>query len=185
MRAYTRALWLLSVGSLSLLAVGCVAPSDQALDDQNPHQPGDALGSYSVTGKLSDDSCGADSLNAPTRWTFDVKLSKLGDTLYWLNGREAIVGDIDSSGSFAFTTHVDVTLSEQRGAAKGCTLVRSDSASGKLTDSNDTLSGKLSYAYSARADSECDAYAIGTDGLPLALPCKLTYSLDGARVDAN
>ena len=183
MRALTRARWLLCFASY--FAAGCVQPSDQALDDQNPHQPGHALGSYAVTGKLRDDSCGADSLGAPETWTFDVKLSREGDTLYWLNGREAIVGDIDRSGNFSFETHLDVPLSAQRGAAKGCTLVRRDSASGQITDSDATLSGKLSYAYSASADSECSAFAIGTDGLPLALPCTLRYALDGDRVSAE
>jgi hypothetical protein len=180
MRAFTRALWLLFFASS--LACACVDPGAQALDDQDPHQPGDALGFYSVTGKLSDDSCGADSLNAPESWTFQVKLSRQGSTLYWLNGREAIVGDIDKSGRFGFESHIDVKLSEKRGAAPGCTLVRRDVASGTLSESMATLSGKLSYGYDATAASDCSAFAIGTDGLPLALPCKLSYRLEGDRV---
>lgn len=180
MRALTRARRLLCF--VVCLASGCIQPSEQALDDQNPHQPGDALGSFSVTGRLKDDSCGAESLNAPARWTFDLKLSREGSTLYWLNGREAIVGDIDKSGHFAFDTHVDVTLSERHGAAPGCTLVRRDVASGTLSSSAAELSGTLSYAYDAASNSDCSAYAIGTDGLPLALPCQLSYALDGARV---
>jgi hypothetical protein len=180
MRAFTRARSLLFLASS--LACGCVDPSQQALDDQDPHQPGDELGFFSVTGKLSDDSCGADSLNAPETWTFQVKLSREGSTLYWLNGREAIVGDIDNSGNFGFESHVDVKLADKRGAAAGCTLVRRDVASGALSDSMASLSGKLSYAYAATADSDCSAFAIGTDGLPLALPCKLSYRLSGDRV---
>jgi hypothetical protein len=180
MRALTRAFWLLWL--VPCVAWGCVAPSDQALDDQDPHRPGDALGSYAITGKLGDDSCGAESLNAPERWTFDVKLSREGSTLYWLNGREAIVGDIDKSGRFSFASHVDVPLRPRKGAAKGCTLVRRDTASGKLSDTSATLKAELTYAYDATADSECSEFAIGTDGLPLALPCKLSYSLAGDRI---
>jgi hypothetical protein len=180
MRALTPARLLLVLACS--LSSGCVQPGEQTLDDQDPHQPGDALGFYSVTGKLSDDSCGADSLSAPESWTFQVKLSRQGRTLYWLNGREAIVGDIDSSGRFGFETHIDVPLAEQRGAAPGCTMVRRDVAAGTLSDSSSTLSGKLTYAYDAKADSDCSAFAIGTDGLPLALPCKLSYRLDGERV---
>jgi hypothetical protein len=180
MRASTRARLLLWFGSF--IACGCVDPSDQALDDQNPHQPGDALGSFVVAGKLGDDSCGAASLNAPERWSFDVKLSRLGSTLYWLNGREAIVGEIDASGHFAFESRVNVTLAQRHGAAKGCTLVRRDAASGKLSESAATLTGKLTYAYDATSDSECSEFAIGSDGLPLALPCRLSYSLDGDRI---
>jgi hypothetical protein len=149
---------------------------------QDPHQPGDALGSFAITGKLRDDSCGADSLNAPATWDFQVKLSRKGTTLYWLNGREAIVGDIDQSGRFAFETHLDLPLAAKRGAAKGCTIVRRDSASGALASSAASLSGKLTYSYDATSDSECSALVIGTDGLPLALPCQMTYALKGALV---
>lgn len=181
MRAITRARWLLWTVTC-LTCGGCVDPSQQALDDQDPHQPGDALGSYAITGKLGDDSCGAASLNAPERWTFDVKLSRQGSTLYWLNGREAIVGDIDKSDRFSFASHVDVALRAAKGAAKGCTLVRRDSASGRLTDDAAALSAELVYAYDATAESECSDFAVGTDGLPLTLPCKLSYSLSGDRV---
>jgi hypothetical protein len=181
MRALTRARSLLFL--TCAFATGCVDPGDQALDDQDPHQPGDALGVYSVTGKLSDDSCGAESLNAPEKWSFQVKLSREGSTLYWLNGREAIVGDIDRSGRFGFETHIDVPLAEKRGAVPGCTMVRRDVASGTLSDSSSTWSAKLSYVYEEKAGSDCSAFAIGTDGLPLALPCKLSYRLDGERLE--
>jgi len=181
MRAVTRARWHFCFASFWLLS-GCVDPSEQALDDQDPHQPGDALGSYAITGKLRDDSCGADSLNAPERWSFSVKLSRLGGTLYWLNGREAIVGDIDKTGRFAFESQVLVPLAERKGAAKGCTIVRRDAASGSLSDSEASLSAVLTYGYDAASDSECSDLAVGTDGLPVTLPCKLSYALSGERV---
>src|SRR5258708_2692280 len=133
MRVITRARCLLLL--VSSLAAGCVAPGEQAEEHQDPHQPGDALGSYAVAGKLGDDTCGAESLSAPAKWDFQVKLSREGSTLYWLNGREAIVGDIDKSGRFAFETHLDLPLAETHGAAKGCTGVRSGSASGPLENS--------------------------------------------------
>lgn len=182
MRAATRALCFLLVASCSI--AGCVQPGEQAEDDQDPHQPGEALGFFAVTGKLGDDTCGAESLNAPAKWSFQVKLSREGTTLYWLNGKEAIVGDIDNAGSFAFETHLDLPLSEKHGAAKGCTIVRSDSANGALrgADSESSLSGKLSYAYAATTDSDCSEFATGTSGLPLALPCSMTYALTGARI---
>ena len=181
MRAVTRARSFLLV--VAFAACGCVAPGEQALDDQDPHQPGDELGSFAMTGKLGADDCGADALNAPQTWSFQVKLSRNGTTLYWLNGREAIVGDIDKSGRFAFETHLDVPLSEKRGAAKGCTIVRRDSASGTLGSSSTTLSGKLTYAYDATSDSDCSAFITGTDGSPVALPCSMTYALTGAIIE--
>lgn len=183
MRALTRARSFLFLVALVDSLCGCMQVGDQELDDQDPHQPGDAIGSFSVVGKLQDDSCGADNLSAPAKWSFELKLSRKGSTLYWLNGREAIVGDIDRSGRFSFETRIEVPLSEQRGAVKGCTMVRRDSASGTLASSEDELSGKLSYSYAAAQGSECAEYALGAEGQPLTLPCTLSYALSGARSD--
>jgi len=181
MRAITRAHCLLLLASS--LAAGCVAPGEQALEHQDPHQPGQELGSFAVAGQLGNDTCGAESLNAPAKWDFQVKLSRTGSTLYWLNGREAIVGDIDNSGRFAFETHLDLPLAGAHGAAKGCTIVRSDSASGALDNAETSFTGALSYAYAATINSDCSALPLGVDGLPLALPCSLTYALSGQRSD--
>jgi hypothetical protein len=181
MRVFTRARSFLFL--VSAVAGGCMPVGEQELDDQDPHEPGDAIGSFAVVGRLTDDSCGADNLSAPAKWSFDLKLSRQGSTLYWLNGREAIVGEIDDAGRFGFESRVEVTLSEKRGAVKGCVMVRRDSASGKLTSAGDELSGVLTYAYDARSDSECGEYALGAEGQPLALPCALSYSLSGSLSD--
>lgn len=181
MRASTRARFAFVCAS-AWMAFGCVQTPQEALDDQDPHSPGELIGFFSVTGKLDDDSCGAESLNAPAKWDFEVKLSREGSTLYWLNGREAIVGDINNKGAFAFETHIDLPMSAQHGAVKGCTVVRSDSASGSLT-SDDSFTGTLSYAYSASSGSDCSALPLGADGLPLALPCALSYRLNGTRTE--
>lgn len=153
----------------------------QETEQQDPKSPGEVLGFFSVDGTLQDDSCGAQSLNAPENWSFDVKLSREGSTLYWLNGREGIVGDIDDGGAFSFETHVDTKLAERRGAAKGCTIVRRDLASGSLKGS--ALRGELTYAYSQTSDSDCSEHVTGTDGTPFGLPCSLTYSLTGAKTE--
>jgi hypothetical protein len=178
MRAATRAFAVLLVGAVA--CSGCIQLGDQATENQDPKSPGEVLGFFAVDGKLSDDSCGAESLSAPAEWSFEVKLSRDGSTLYWLNGREAIVGEIDKAGSFAFETHLDLPLVKARGAAKGCTIVRRDSASGALDDS--AFEGKLSYSYQEASGSDCSELTTGTDGMPEALPCKLTYSLSAVRV---
>lgn len=178
MRAPTRAFRVLLVASLA--SSGCMQLGDQPTEAQDPKSPGEVLGFFAVDGKLSDDSCGAESLSAPEQWSFEVKLSRDGSRLYWLNGREAIVGEIDKAGSFAFETHLDLAFVPRRGAAKGCTIVRRDSASGELE--SDAFSGNLSYAYQATSDSDCSELTTGVDGMPEALPCKLTYSLRGAKL---
>jgi hypothetical protein len=152
------------------------------LGDEDPKQPGEVIGFFAVDGAISEDTCGAENLNAPSSWSFEVKLSRDDGALYWLNGREAIVGDIDASGRFGFDTHVDVQLAAPRGAFKGCTMVRTDSANGALSSSDSKLSGTLTYGYSEKSGSDCSEYATGVDGTPLLLPCKLGYALRGARV---
>jgi hypothetical protein len=169
-----------SAVSLCLLASGCMSMGDTT--EKDAKVPGESLGFFAVDGKLTDDNCGAESLNAPNDWSFQVKLSRQGSALYWLNGREAIVGEIDKAGSFDFETHLDMPLSARHGAAKGCTIVRRDAADGALTNSNASLSAKLSYTYGATSDSDCAEFITGTNGAPEALPCRLTYSLSGDRI---
>jgi hypothetical protein len=184
MRARTRAFCVLfALGSGLATLSGCVENQGE-LGSQDPHSPGEALGFYSVAGKLSDDSCGAETLGAPEEWSFEVKLSRDGTTLYWLNGREGIVGDIDKAGSFSFETRVDVPLSETRGAVKGCTIERRDAAKGALTKSEDALTLKLTYSYSEKSGSNCEEF-VGVQAPtpnPLPLPCTMTYSLSGKRI---
>lgn len=181
MRVLTRARFVLFL--TSSLACGCMQGGQEDLDDQDPHQPGDAIGLFSVTGKLGNDSCGAENLSAPAKWSFELRLSRKGSVLYWLNGREAIVGDIDKSGRFSFATRLEVPLAPKRGAAKGCTMVRRDLASGTLASSEQSLRGELSYAYEATLDSDCSEFTTGSEGQPVVLPCSLTYALSGTRTD--
>jgi hypothetical protein len=179
MRAFTRALCILSAA----LALGCM--NSQDLDHEDPKAPGDVLGFYALSGGLSEDTCGAESLSAPAKWSFEVRLSRDGSAFYWLNGREAIVGEIDKAGAFDFETHIDMPLAARHGAAKGCTVVRRDLAKGTLAKSEDSLNVKLSYAYEATAESDCSEFITGTAGMPEALPCRMTYSLEGVRVSSE
>jgi hypothetical protein len=185
MRALSRALWLLWCPLIGL--GGCANPGELGGEtgNEDPRAPGEVLGFYALSGKLTQDDCGAESLNAPAEWSFEVKLSRDRGTLYWLNGREGIVGEIDDAGSFSFETHVDQTLAERRGAAKGCTMRRSDIAAGALSSGDNALSMKLSYAFEAIADSDCTEFTTGTDGQPVTLPCAMTYTLKGVRLSAE
>lgn len=154
---------------------------DQDVDAQDPHEPGDEIGTFAVTGKLKDDSCGAENLSAPAKWSFNLKLSRKGDALYWQNGKESIVGDIDSSGAFSFDTRVQVTLEAPKGAYKGCVMERRDAAKGTLKSSETVLAGVLSYTYDAKAGTDCTEFALGAEGQPVTLPCSLSYALSGER----
>lgn len=181
MRTSTRALCLLLLGAS--LTCGCVDQGGDQLEDQDPKAPGEVLGFFTLAGKLSEDTCGKDNLHAPDQWSFDVKLSRDGSALYWLNGREGIVGEINKAGEFSFETHIDLPITPKHGAVKGCTIVRRDLATGTLADSNAALSVKLTYAYEAAAASDCsELITLAVEGMPEALPCRMSYSLKGSRL---
>src|SRR5688572_8948316 len=111
--------------------------------------PGEALGTFDVTGKLNQDTCKAPVLGVTNPWQFGVKLSRTEDALYWLNGREAVTGSIASDRkSFTFETRVDVRVEAARGAYPGCVFERADTARGKLsttTNDVDAFEGSITF----------------------------------------
>ena len=166
---------------LSGLATAC-GPKDAGSESTTgARAPGDLLGTYAIEGKIRGDSCGADSLGAPDPWRFEIKLSRKDRDLYWLNGREAIVGDLAADGvSFSFDTRVDVPIG---GDAKSssCVVSRRDRAQGDLAESDDQvlgLTGVLNFDYSSKSQLGC-LEIIGVPGSVEALPCSLSYAIVG------
>lgn len=168
----------------SVVAGGC-APYDS---DRDSKIPGDLLGTYGVSAQLKADSCGAELLGAPNPWRFDLKLSRFQRDLYWLNGREAIVGDIDADDTtFHFNTRIDVPLTPAAKGAAACVVSRYDQADGKLVADGETVTSvtaTLSFRYEAKSGSEC-LDIIGIPGGVQTLPCSLSYGLSGARLDKD
>jgi hypothetical protein len=146
--------------------------------------PGDLLGTYAVTGTLTDSNCGEGALGSTDRWKFDVKLSRFHDDLYWINGREVIPGGIESDGvSFAFSTRVEGEVVPAGKGRAACVLSRADSAEGKLSSDSldvETFEASISFAYSATDDSDCEGWVGGPDAV-VGLPCSLRYELTGSR----
>jgi hypothetical protein len=146
--------------------------------------PGDMLGVYSVVGHLDDTTCGAGALSAENPWSFDVKLSRYQRDLYWLNGREAIVGSIEKDGrAFSFDTRIEVQVEAPLRGRLGCRISRSDRARGELSASGtdvETFDGTLSFDFSATADSDCVEWMAGEGAVP-TLPCSVDYELEGER----
>ncbi len=144
------------------------------------------MGTYHATGKLVSDTCQAAVLGVTNDWQFDVKLSRESGTLFWLNGQEAIPGTIDSDGiSFGFQSGVEVTLQPGQGTAAqpGCVILRSDSASGKLSSSTTDVTSfdaNMSFGYSVKPGTQCAGYVGVQDGF-VSLPCQVSYSLTAAR----
>jgi hypothetical protein len=148
--------------------------------------PGDLLGLYAVTGELDESSCGEGALGAADEWSFDVKLTRYHEDLYWLNGKEAIVGSIGSDGrSFSFETRIEVEVAPAERGRKACRVARDDSASGRLSDSGtdvESFEGTLEFGYRALEDADCSTF-IGSPGGVSKLPCGMTYSMAAKRHD--
>jgi hypothetical protein len=159
------------------VALGCSGTKD-------PKIPGDELGTYSVVASLSSSTCGPGALGAKDLWEFEVKLSQDGHDLYWLNGAEAIPGDIAGDGvSFGFDSHVVVPVIEPGKGQPGCAIARTDSGSGKLSSAAppvDAFTGTLRYGFSAVAGSDCQP-VLAVEGGFHALPCEMAYSMTAAR----
>jgi hypothetical protein len=145
--------------------------------------PGDLLGVYSVTGRLDDTTCGTGALRAEDPWSFNVKLSRYQRDLYWLNGREAIVGDIEKDGvSFSFDTRIEIEVEPPLRGHPGCVISRSDRAQGELS-ANDTdvesFAGSLAFDFSAIPGSDCTDW-MAQEAVP-EMPCSVEYDLEAER----
>jgi hypothetical protein len=171
------------LGCVSLLSV---TACDQLATGKDAKVPGEPLGTFHVTGNLEGSSCGPDALGSAALWEFDVQLSRDGNDLYWLNGREAVYGRLGNDGrSFVFDTRVQVDAQQAKGAYPGCTLIRNDSATGKLSSADldvEGFSGMLRFDFSAKAGGDCAAL-LGQQGGLAALPCDMSYELEGLRTE--
>src|SRR5450432_759331 len=169
---------LFVVCAILLLCAGCVGHG------QDAHEPGDRLGTFHATGTLTSDTCQAALLGVTNNWAFDVKLSREADTIYWLNGAEAIPGSIAKDGTtFDFESGVDVTLQAAQGAQPGCVMASTDTANGVLGSSTTdvpSFSVDMSFGYAVAPGSECASW-VGVQGGFAALPCAVSYSLTAKR----
>jgi hypothetical protein len=163
-----------------LLCVACLCACGPARE----RGPGEPIGTYRVTATLEASSCGDGALRAPDPWTFEVRLSRDGSDLFWLNGSGVVSGSIEPDGtSFAFAAQATVPIGEQDPGSAGCRVVREDQASGALaaSDPPSGFTGRLSYAYAAAAEADCSAWVDVEGGLD-ALPCAIEYSMQASRV---
>jgi hypothetical protein len=165
---------------VAVSAVGCL--NFGKVDDAKI--PGELLGTYEVEGTLEESNCGEGALGSTDQWDFDVKLSRFHDDIYWLNGREVISGSIDSDGvTFAFSTRVEGEVTPAARGRTACVLSRTDQARGRLSSDSldvESFDATLTFAYTAVEGSDCETWTGSPDGVA-ALPCEMTYALDGTR----
>jgi hypothetical protein len=165
---------------LSVTALGCGNGND-------PKVPGEPLGRFHVSAHIDGTTCGAGALGSSDVWEFDVQLSRRETDLYWLNGEEAIPGRLSSDGvSFAFDTRVAIQVAPPGKGSAGCTMLRSDQASGTLEPAGAEVvgfSGRLRFGYAEQPSSDC-APLVGVEGGFATLPCDMSYRLDAVRTTA-
>lgn len=160
-----------------------------ALGNKDAKIPGNLLGTYHVVGHLTESSCGPGALGSTDLWEFDVKLSRQGNALYWLNGHDVVAGQIAADGvSFGFQTTVSVQAEAAGKGRPGCSVVRTDSAQGKLDAQSNTdvpaFNGTLSFGYEADPSSDCSDL-VGVPGGFAGLPCSMSYALSAQRTSGS
>lgn len=144
------------------------------------HDPGTPLGTYAVTGALGTQTCGADT-QADNPWAFDVRLSRAGSILYWLQASSPpLSGTIDPKGDVTMTTTEIFTPTQADGGGPYCGVVRTDTFTAALgTDADPaTFTGAIAYHYALDDGSSCGGLLAGQFD---ALPCDVTYSLTAKR----
>jgi hypothetical protein len=175
---WARTLWIAGI-TASMTSLGCASAFG------NKDARGEPLGTFHVDAKEMANSCGEGALGASTAWSFEVKLSRVDQSLLWNNGQEIITGSLAADESFAFTSEVLMNMRTDTSAhgLPACSIDRSDAAKGSLQGSASVtgLSGTLSYAFQPTSGSSCDDLLAAPTATFAALPCTMTFAITGAR----
>lgn len=169
-----------------VLAVLCTTGCVEAFGTDDPHDPGDALGTFHLTAKQTQNGCGEGALGAPASWEFDVKLAWGEGQLFWNSGGDVLVGTLSEdrrSFEIATTVLMDMRTEEDPGKPP-CSIQRVDVAKGTLELSEDAVTsfgGTLSYAFDPTVDSDCTDLLGPETPVLAALPCSMVYSFTAPR----
>lgn len=168
-----------------LAAVGCTG--------KDPYAPGTALGTFRVDAALTSTTCG----DAPNPWSFDVRLSHEGATVFWLTGGAPIEGKLDAStkvAKLAARTEQTVRAADAKAKLAACVLAREDQLDVQLTDASGAplsdastataFKGTLTYRFAPVTGADCADQLAETGGGYAALPCAVTYTLAAVRTKA-
>jgi hypothetical protein len=165
--------------SLPAIALVCAACTGK-----DPFNPGTAIGTFHVKGTLAKNACS--SAPMPNPWEFDVKLSRDGSTLYWVQGSMPVSGRLDASQHTTMTSSDSRELrpADPKRNLASCTLRRDDKLDATLgPEPISTFSGALGYAFTPTDESDCADQLESAGGGFAALPCEVSYAISGAKVD--
>ncbi len=145
------------------------------------HQPGTSLGTFSVTGALKTQTCGASMQSQVLDpWTFDVRLSRSGNQMFWLqDAAPALSGLVDAQGNVTFTSTQVYDLRDGD-AGKYCGVVRTDTFKAALgtSPSPTSFTGTISYHYELDQNADCGGLLSGQFDV---VPCDVGYDLTAKR----
>jgi hypothetical protein len=176
-----RARWPVTVAALAYLVAVPLACSGT-----DPDEPGTVLGTYSVTGTLKTNTCGAGQ--APNPWDFSVKLSTDPGTLYWIQGSLPVAGTLSTANVAALTSTSTQASYLGDSSVPLCAIDRTDTLSATLVPDPtlaheySAFSGTLTYAFTQdSASTDCSSALTENGGGYAALPCSVSYTLSATR----
>lgn len=156
-----------------------------ACSGKNPYEPGEKVGTFRVTAKLTQSTCG----QPPNPWEFDVRVNTDGSTVYWIQGAYPIAGEVDASGHTTLKASVTeiVRAADEKKKLAACSIARADVLDMLLADAdakpavdpNDvkTFTGLISYSFTPTEGSSCEDQLTQSGGGYDALPCVVSYQL--------
>jgi hypothetical protein len=178
------------VHPLRAARAGCVIAAAASLCScgQVSTLPGTPLGSYAVTGALGTNTCGA-GLGAPNPWSFTVKMSQDGTTLFWepSSGGE-LSSTMTSSTQVSISSTVTANVDASDAGAGPCDLQQTTAID--LTFENSSppapppgFTGSITYTFAAStgvsATTDCTDQLSASGGTYDTLPCTATYTIKG------
>jgi len=144
-------------------------------------EPGEKLGTFTVTGKLVGTSCG----KADPTFRYDVRLSREGDRLYWVQGTVPVSGTIDAASTVRLvaSTEARVVAPDEATGSPGCTMARVDTLAATLSGAPVTgFSGVIVYRFDVKS-GDCASELAAAGGDYTSLPCTMTYEVEATQKD--
>jgi hypothetical protein len=182
-RSTERCSWRRLIAALAAMLAGGVSACDPPAD-----LPGTSLGSYSVSGTLVTNTCGA-GLALPNPWTFTAQMSEDGTSLYWeISGSSAVSGTMSSANQVNITAVDTANVDASDAGVEGpCDLTSSTAMDLTLAAGSPppTFTGTVTYTFTAAtgvsSTTDCTDQLSASGGPYDTLPCTASYSLSGAR----
>jgi hypothetical protein len=155
---------------------------------KNVLEPGTVVGTFRVEGHMQMATCG-DKATAADPWIFNVRFSRDLTTLYWLQNRAPIQGHVGSDRKVRLTTDGTVNVRPATRTQAACSVTRTDVLEATLGPEEplgdaglvgfSSLTGTLSYAFSATEGSDCSDLM---DPSVSVLPCSTVYGVNATKV---